>query len=168
MSLYSEWLEYAQTERREDERTAFWNNYFSAEKDNYQKILQRRNDPFKGRLCELASGFNMDEKTFVGFIDGANTSFANGEFDLETLTSDSELELVFDLEKLYFNMLDAKADWLYNLPEWDEILTPEKRAEILKEQRRSGVFHAEQTVGRNDPCPCGSGKKYKKCCGANK
>jgi SEC-C motif-containing protein len=23
-------------------------------------------------------------------------------------------------------------------------------------------------VGRNDPCPCGSGKKYKKCCGAGK
>ena len=23
-------------------------------------------------------------------------------------------------------------------------------------------------VGRNDPCPCGSGKKYKKCCGRNK
>ena len=22
-------------------------------------------------------------------------------------------------------------------------------------------------VGRNDPCPCGSGKKYKKCCGRN-
>ena len=26
---------------------------------------------------------------------------------------------------------------------------------------------AEKKVGRNDPCPCGSGKKYKKCCGAN-
>lgn len=25
--------------------------------------------------------------------------------------------------------------------------------------------HAEPTVGRNDPCPCGSGKKFKKCCG---
>lgn len=24
-----------------------------------------------------------------------------------------------------------------------------------------------EKVGRNDPCPCGSGKKYKKCCGAN-
>ncbi|MBW1707552.1 MAG: SEC-C domain-containing protein, partial [Deltaproteobacteria bacterium] len=23
-------------------------------------------------------------------------------------------------------------------------------------------------IGRNDPCPCGSGKKYKKCCGAGK
>ncbi|RYF07763.1 MAG: hypothetical protein EOO31_05340, partial [Comamonadaceae bacterium] len=25
----------------------------------------------------------------------------------------------------------------------------------------------EATPGRNDPCSCGSGKKYKKCCGAN-
>ena len=33
-------------------------------------------------------------------------------------------------------------------------------------QRREPV-RAEHTVGRNDPCPCGSGKKYKKCCGAN-
>ena len=24
-----------------------------------------------------------------------------------------------------------------------------------------------EKIGRNDPCPCGSGKKYKKCCGAN-
>jgi len=28
------------------------------------------------------------------------------------------------------------------------------------------VRRAEPKVGRNDPCPCGSGKKYKKCCGA--
>ncbi|MBI5211748.1 MAG: SEC-C domain-containing protein [Nitrospirae bacterium] len=27
--------------------------------------------------------------------------------------------------------------------------------------------HKEKKVGRNDPCPCGSGKKYKKCCGAS-
>lgn len=27
---------------------------------------------------------------------------------------------------------------------------------------------AGQTTGRNDPCPCGSGKKYKKCCGKTK
>ena len=24
---------------------------------------------------------------------------------------------------------------------------------------------SEEKIGRNDPCPCGSGKKYKKCCG---
>ncbi len=33
-----------------------------------------------------------------------------------------------------------------------------------REQKREPV-KAEETVGRNDPCPCGSGKKYKKCCG---
>jgi preprotein translocase subunit SecA len=27
--------------------------------------------------------------------------------------------------------------------------------------------HVKKKVGRNDPCPCGSGKKYKKCCGAS-
>ena len=36
-------------------------------------------------------------------------------------------------------------------------------SETAKPQRRS-----EEKVGRNDPCPCGSGKKYKKCCGMNK
>jgi preprotein translocase subunit SecA len=29
------------------------------------------------------------------------------------------------------------------------------------------VVRGAAKVGRNDPCPCGSGKKYKKCCGAN-
>jgi len=30
------------------------------------------------------------------------------------------------------------------------------------------IRRSEKKVGRNDPCPCGSGKKYKKCCGAGK
>ena len=29
----------------------------------------------------------------------------------------------------------------------------------------AGQAGAEKTLGRNDPCPCGSGKKYKRCCG---
>jgi uncharacterized protein YecA (UPF0149 family) len=29
------------------------------------------------------------------------------------------------------------------------------------------VVRAGAKIGRNDPCTCGSGKKYKKCCGAN-
>jgi preprotein translocase subunit SecA len=32
--------------------------------------------------------------------------------------------------------------------------------------RTAQPIRVEQKVGRNDPCPCGSGKKYKKCCGA--
>ncbi len=30
------------------------------------------------------------------------------------------------------------------------------------------VVHEGPKIGRNDPCPCGSGKKYKKCCGKDK
>ena len=35
------------------------------------------------------------------------------------------------------------------------------------EQKVKQITHNEPKVGRNDPCPCGSGKKYKKCCGKN-
>jgi hypothetical protein len=35
------------------------------------------------------------------------------------------------------------------------------------EPARTPLVHAAPRVGRNDPCPCGSGKKYKKCCGAS-
>lgn len=34
------------------------------------------------------------------------------------------------------------------------------------EPQKPVVKSAEERIGRNDPCPCGSGKKYKKCCGA--
>jgi SEC-C motif domain protein len=35
-----------------------------------------------------------------------------------------------------------------------------------EELKGQTVRRAEPKIGRNDPCPCGSGKKYKKCCGA--
>jgi preprotein translocase subunit SecA len=37
----------------------------------------------------------------------------------------------------------------------------------MPSQAKSQPVKAEEKVGRNDPCPCGSGKKYKKCHGAN-
>jgi preprotein translocase subunit SecA len=36
--------------------------------------------------------------------------------------------------------------------------------EISRQQRQTPVQRNVPKVGRNDPCPCGSGKKYKKCC----
>ena len=38
----------------------------------------------------------------------------------------------------------------------------------LEQQGKIQTIVKEKEPGRNDPCPCGSGKKYKKCCGANK
>lgn len=38
---------------------------------------------------------------------------------------------------------------------------------IIEDNENKPKIDTTQKVGRNDPCPCGSGKKYKKCCGAN-
>lgn len=38
---------------------------------------------------------------------------------------------------------------------------------IIEEEENKPQIDLTQKIGRNDPCPCGSGKKYKKCCGAN-
>ena len=67
----------------------------------------------------------------------------------------------------YYNMVEAKANWLYELPQWDEILTPDKRKELYKSQKASGTVRKGKKIFPNDPCPCGSGKKYKKCCRKN-
>ena len=103
----------------------------------------------------------------MGFVDGINESLKNS-YDLEQIEETTELVLDLDLEKLYFNMLDAKAEYLYTLPQWDGIFSEEKREEIKKEYKESKIVRNENKIGRNDPCPCGSGKKYKKCCGVNK
>ena len=43
---------------------------------------------------------------------------------------------------------------------------PQAGASAPQPQKRVQPVHVEEKVGRNDPCPCGSGKKYKKCHGA--
>ncbi|TFG37792.1 MAG: hypothetical protein E4H46_01035, partial [Desulfobacterales bacterium] len=40
-----------------------------------------------------------------------------------------------------------------------------KRSDEQAADRKKQPHRAVQKVGRNAPCPCGSGKKYKKCCG---
>jgi preprotein translocase subunit SecA len=101
----------------------------------------------------------------AGFLDGINDSLVNPN-PIENMEKDTTVTIEIDLEKLYYNMVACRADWLYNLPQWDNLLSEEKRAELYKSQKTSRtVVNAEKKIGRNEPCPCGSGKKYKNCCG---
>lgn len=55
------------------------------------------------------------------------------------------------------------------MKKWMKDHEAELRAEGSPEQPKvETVVHEGPRIGRNDPCPCGSGKKYKKCCGAGK
>ncbi len=42
-----------------------------------------------------------------------------------------------------------------------------EKAAAASRQNGAGPVHVDKKPGRNDPCPCGSGKKYKNCCGRN-
>ncbi len=164
MTLYEQWRALAETERTQQETDQFWQDYFELEKENYKKILGSRTYVYEDSVHALADSFSMEDATFVGFLDGINSSLKQ-ELELEKLDGETKIKLDIDLQKLYFNMLNAKADWLYELPEWDGILSVEERKEITKQFRASKIYVNEKKVGRNDPCPCGSGKKYKNCCG---
>ena len=141
-----------------------WGNYFAIEKGIYEKLLENPKEAVKGTVKELAEKFETDTFFMTGFLDGINDSLVTPN-PIETMEEDTEVSLEFDLEVLYKNMVDARADWLYELPQWDNLLTEERRKELYKEQKKSGTVVKEKKIGRNDPCPCGSGKKYKFCCG---
>lgn len=78
--------------RSHEEQNQFWNAYFAIERDAYDKLLSRADEPFKGKLTELAAEFGMEKELFCGFIDGINTSLAAGEYDLEALEEDSDID----------------------------------------------------------------------------
>ena len=49
------------------------------------------------------------------------------QIDVDSLEADSEVELKIVWNELYKNMHKAKAEWLYNLPEWDGILSEDEK-----------------------------------------
>ncbi|MCX7749532.1 MAG: SEC-C metal-binding domain-containing protein [Clostridia bacterium] len=165
MSLFGEWKALVEKERSQKEAEAFWKAYFEKEKICYEQLLENHTEVVSGKLGEVAQKFDMDPVTFAGFVDGINTSLVH-PYELDDLKEDLDIKLEIDFEKLFYNMLDAKADWLYTLPQWDGVVSEERRNEITKEFKRSQIAVSKK-VGRNEPCTCGSGKKYKKCCGVN-
>lgn len=146
-------------------RNDMYMQYFEAEEGAYEILLGEAPEKtrYEGTISELAEHFGLEPVTFTVFIDGINTSL-RAPITLADLHEDTRVVLDVDLPMLYRNMLDAKAEHLYTLPQWDPILTPEERTQIRHEWVDSKQAKNPVKAGRNDPCPCGSGKKYKKCC----
>ena len=167
MSLLQNWREIAYNQEADKrELQKFWTNYFLIEKNIFEQRLSNPDEVVKGTVKELAEKYNVDVMTMVGFLDGINDSLVIPN-PIEEMEEDTVVTLAYDKELLYKNMVDAKADWLYNLPMWDEIFTEEQKKTLYMDQKKSGTVIKGKKIGRNDPCPCGSGKKYKYCCGKN-
>ena len=164
MGLYKEWTDMVVDYVKRRGEPAFWQEYGEVEKRIYTKLLSNHKDEVKGSIEELAKHFDVSNIYFMGFIDGINDSLLQSVV-LEETEADTIIDCKIDFERLYFNMLDAKADYLYELPQWEGIFSKEKRKEIQRSYRDSKMVVNEDKIGRNDSCPCGSGKKYKKYCG---
>lgn len=165
--LLDQWRDVAyDKELTREQLEKFWGAYFNIEKEIYEQLLDAPDTEVKGTVKELAEKYGQDVLTMVGFLDGINDSLTVPN-PIETMTEETEVSLAFNKENLYKNMVDAKADWLYELPQWDKIFDEETKKHLYLEQKQSGTVRKEKKVGRNDSCPCGSGKKYKKCCGRN-
>ena len=164
-TLLQQWRDIAYDETADKGRLQrFWGTYFQIEKEIYEQLLTNPDEEVKGTVKELAEKYGQEVLTMVGFLDGINESLKE-ENPIETMDEDTQVNLVYDKALLYKNMVAAKADWLYELPQWDDIFTEEERRALYKEQKESGTVRKPKKIGRNDPCPCGSGKKYKHCCG---
>ena len=148
--------------------TQLWSDYFAQEKEIYIQILSNPDTVVSGTVKELAEKYDVDIMTMTGFLDGINDSLKTAN-PIEEMEEDTQVSLDFDKELLYKNMVKAGADWLYGLEEWNAIFDEDTRKALYKEQKKSTtVVNEGPKVFPNDPCPCGSGKKYKKCCGSRK
>lgn len=164
MKLYETWENMQELCQTDAQQSELWNQYYTQETEAYKRILEKKTFELSGTAKELAETLGMEPVIFAPFCDGINTSLEQ-ELDVKEIEEESSVSMKILPEKLYYNMLSAKAKWLYGLKEWDGVLSEETRTEITRTWRSDHMAVSKKTVGRNDPCPCGSGKKYKVCCG---
>lgn len=165
MTILEQWRAIAYDQKTDKGKLQkFWAAYFNIEKGIYEQLLDDPDVVVTGTVRELAEKYGQEVLTMVGFLDGINDSLIEKN-PIETMDEDTVVNLGFDKKLLYKNMVDARADWLYELPQWNAIFTEEEKKALYLEQKKSGTIVKEKKIGRNDPCPCGSGKKYKHCCG---
>lgn len=165
MTLLEDWRNraYKQADETTPEGKKFWLDYFQTEKGIYEKLLADPGYVEKGTIKSLAEKYGTSVMLMTGFLDGIDDSLKASN-QLEEADENTEVTLDIDLEKLYMNMVQCNAEWLYTLPAWDQIFDKDKQKELYKKERSSRTIVKGPKIGRNDPCPCGSGKKYKKCC----
>ena len=167
MALLATWQKIAYDQQADKgQLQRFWSDYFLKEKEIYAELLKNPDEVVTGTVKELAEKYNVSIMTMTGFLDGINDSLVKAN-PIDTMEEDTVVNLGFDKALLYKNMVAAEADWLYGLEEWNAIFDEETRKSLYKDQKSSTTVVKAAKVYPNDPCPCGSCKKYKKCCGKN-
>ena len=164
LGLYEAWKRLAIDAQGQSVKRV-WDAYLPLEKKAYEEILRENCAHIEGTVKELSERFNISSMHVCAFLDGIHEA-VDGLPPMDDVEEDTAIAFDIEFERLYKKMVEYKAEDLYSLPQWNDILTPERQKELYMEQKNARtVVRSEAKIGRNDPCPCGSGKKYKKCCG---
>ncbi len=132
---------------------AFWMDHLEQmsqlrESIGFQGYAQR--DPL---IMYKKEGFNAFQK----LLSSINHTVVMGIFKVEKPVMVSNAS---ENDNLNYSGGDAPAQFAGNFSQNEQAEEEEVKAKPIVNQKKN--------VGRNDPCPCGSGKKYKKCCGGSK
>lgn len=167
MALLKQWrdMAYSETANKGDLQR-LWSAYFQKEKEIYAQLLKNPDEVVEGTVKELADKYEIDLMTMTGFLDGINDSLKEPN-PIEEMEEDTRVNLGFEKELLYKNMVAAGADWLYELEEWKDIFDEDTRKALYREQKQSTTVHKEKRCIPMILVPVATGKKYKKCCGKN-
>ena len=165
MALFDAWKRIA-FDRKGEPQKHIWKDYLAREKVIYAGILKEKTNKIEGVAGELAEKFGLNRAQMGAFLDGIGDC-VDGLPEIGEIDENTEISFGIEFDRLYRQMVKNKADELYKLPEWDCVFTPEEQRELYAAEKRSRiVVRNESKVGRNEMCPCGSGKKHKKCCAA--
>jgi len=103
---------------------------------------------------EFFVDFKNGERTVQSLSDGTSTQDAEALF--------AEFEAMLERQ-----FVEPLVERYYRMKKWGkEVLASKLGIDVTQTTAKSEKTGKTEKIGRNDPCPCGSGKKYKKCCGA--
>ena len=150
--------------------------FFGLVLNHYNSIASGLMDDGEG--CQPIFDVDGDEILWRTWISGFETAMALRPDSWRAIldSDDEEAASAFSLIAALAMIADGATSEELEGAKVDEIseAAPEIIPDCVQTLAAWGLTHSEaagptvQTkVGRNDPCPCGSGKKYKKCCGAN-
>lgn len=132
-------------------------------------ILKEAKTPFAEQVLVEAypQATDIDMKEF--FLDALTSQFSSKAFPLiEDFLTQNKFGRAFDMDEMFYSFYKAMemdhpslSMWHASVMEREEQFEKEISPFLVKDFMREEFGK----IGRNDPCVCGSGKKYKKCCG---
>jgi len=111
---------------------------------------------------EKAYENGLVDPTFIGLDDVRNDLAKGKEWAMERLATDPHRQLICDTIKDFGGWASFHDDETDTTQRETPAIEP---PDLLWGDSYSGFKRNGPKIGRNDPCPCASGKKFKKCCG---